>query len=274
MEDTCRQVQVRCSWSSSAHLGVCVTLRLREPACGMAFTGAGLLPMESVEGVSALLAAPLLLGSCGGVLVAEELWNDHKKLFFFPFSSAATCTNCPLEVHQRSTLCQYKAVLDRNPRTCPFSVDLRCRPCEGDGPIGRVLRSCRDSIDRRVLKAMKRSVATLLPDLTASSRSSHHPVASWSRPVATLTGHRVPVLERFGLCCLEPGCIVLYLGWLLVLVVTMCCAMCLFVRFVRHFTSLFGVGGIEHSASGTLCVGLCLVALPLLLWGGYFALSK
>ncbi|MQM12210.1 hypothetical protein Taro_045126 [Colocasia esculenta] len=35
------------------------------------------------------------------LLVAEELWNDHKKPFFFPFSSAATCTNHPLEVDQR-----------------------------------------------------------------------------------------------------------------------------------------------------------------------------
>ncbi|MQL97462.1 hypothetical protein Taro_030154 [Colocasia esculenta] len=35
------------------------------------------------------------------LLVSEELWNDHKKLFLFPFSSAATCTNCPLEVDQR-----------------------------------------------------------------------------------------------------------------------------------------------------------------------------
>ncbi|MQM03365.1 hypothetical protein Taro_036145 [Colocasia esculenta] len=36
------------------------------------------------------------------LLVAEELWNDHKKLIFFPFSSAATCTNRPLEVDQRN----------------------------------------------------------------------------------------------------------------------------------------------------------------------------
>ncbi|MQM06232.1 hypothetical protein Taro_039055 [Colocasia esculenta] len=98
---------------------------------------------------------------------------------FFPFSSAATCTNRPLEVDQRSTLCQYKAVLNRNPRTCPFSVDVRHRPCEGDDPIGRILSSCRDSTDRRVLKATKRSVATLLPDLTALSCSSHNPVAFW-----------------------------------------------------------------------------------------------
>ncbi|MQL69617.1 hypothetical protein Taro_001889, partial [Colocasia esculenta] len=87
-------------------------------------------------------------------LVAEELWNDHKKLIFFPFSSTATCTNRPLE------------------------GDKRRRPCEGDDPIGRVLRSCRDSTLRCVLKATKRSVATLLPNLTAPSRSSHHPVAS------------------------------------------------------------------------------------------------
>ncbi|MQL68249.1 hypothetical protein Taro_000508 [Colocasia esculenta] len=102
----------------------------------------------------------LTMGRVEELLVAEELWNDHKKLFFFPFSSAATCTNCPLEVDQRR------------------------RPCEGDGPIGRVLRSCNNSTDRRVLKAMKCSVATLLPDLTAPSRSSHHPVVMknpWSR---------------------------------------------------------------------------------------------
>ncbi|MQM10983.1 hypothetical protein Taro_043882 [Colocasia esculenta] len=55
------------------------------------------------------------------LLVAEKLWNDHKKLIFFPFSSAATCTNRPLEADQRR------------------------KPCERDGPIGRVLRSCRDS---------------------------------------------------------------------------------------------------------------------------------
>ncbi|MQL68786.1 hypothetical protein Taro_001036 [Colocasia esculenta] len=33
--------------------------------------------------------------------------------------------------------------------------------------------------------------------------------------------HRVLMLERFGLCRLEPGCIVLYIGWLLVLVVAL-----------------------------------------------------
>ncbi|MQM07171.1 hypothetical protein Taro_040005 [Colocasia esculenta] len=118
---------------------------------------------------------------------AGELWIDHKKDIFFPRSSSATCTNCPLEADQ-STLCQYKAVLDRNPRTCPFSARFRGRPCERDGPIGCVLWSCRDSIPRRVLNATKRSVATLLPDLTAPSCSSHPIVAFCSRPVATLMG--------------------------------------------------------------------------------------
>ncbi|MQL76469.1 hypothetical protein Taro_008864 [Colocasia esculenta] len=102
------------------------------------------------------------------LLVAEELWNDHKKLIIFPFSSAATCTNHPLEVDRR----------------------FRRRPCERDGLIGRVLWSCHDSIPRHVLNAMKRSVATLLPDLTAPSRSSHPSVAFCSRPIATLTGTR------------------------------------------------------------------------------------
>ncbi|MQM03177.1 hypothetical protein Taro_035951, partial [Colocasia esculenta] len=47
---------------------------------------------------------PMLKDHAGRVevlLVAEELWNDHKKPFFIPFSSAATCTNHPLEVDQR-----------------------------------------------------------------------------------------------------------------------------------------------------------------------------
>ncbi|MQM21394.1 hypothetical protein Taro_054433 [Colocasia esculenta] len=34
------------------------------------------------------------------LLVAAELWNANTKPFFLPFSSAATCTNCPLEVDQ------------------------------------------------------------------------------------------------------------------------------------------------------------------------------
>ncbi|MQM01382.1 hypothetical protein Taro_034135 [Colocasia esculenta] len=34
------------------------------------------------------------------LLVAGELWIIHKKLIFFPRSSATTCTNCPLEVDQ------------------------------------------------------------------------------------------------------------------------------------------------------------------------------
>ncbi|MQL68253.1 hypothetical protein Taro_000551 [Colocasia esculenta] len=43
-------------------ISVGVSRRLREPACGVAFTGAGLWSMEPVEGVLTLLAVPLLLG--------------------------------------------------------------------------------------------------------------------------------------------------------------------------------------------------------------------
>ncbi|MQL76455.1 hypothetical protein Taro_008851 [Colocasia esculenta] len=35
------------------------------------------------------------------LLGAGELWIDHKKDIFFPHSSAATCTNRPLEADQR-----------------------------------------------------------------------------------------------------------------------------------------------------------------------------
>ncbi|MQL74523.1 hypothetical protein Taro_006887, partial [Colocasia esculenta] len=77
-------------------------------------------------------------------LVAGEQEIVHTKPFFFPVASAATCIDSNLGVDQ-STQCQYKAVLDRNPRTCPFSVRFRRRPYERDGLIGHVLRSCRDS---------------------------------------------------------------------------------------------------------------------------------
>ncbi|MQL68671.1 hypothetical protein Taro_000954, partial [Colocasia esculenta] len=36
------------------------------------------------------------------LLVAEELWNDHKKLIFSPVAFAATCTDSHLEVEQRA----------------------------------------------------------------------------------------------------------------------------------------------------------------------------
>ncbi|MQM15561.1 hypothetical protein Taro_048510 [Colocasia esculenta] len=60
------------------------------------------------------------------LLVAGELWMDHKDIFF-PHSPAATCTNCPLEVDQRTTLCQNRKSLVRNPKHCPFSVGRRPR---------------------------------------------------------------------------------------------------------------------------------------------------
>ncbi|MQL76065.1 hypothetical protein Taro_008449 [Colocasia esculenta] len=49
--------------------------------------------------ISAMKA--MKMGRVEELLVAEELRNDHKKPFFFPFSSAATCTNHSLEVDQR-----------------------------------------------------------------------------------------------------------------------------------------------------------------------------
>ncbi|MQL99235.1 hypothetical protein Taro_031957 [Colocasia esculenta] len=79
------------------------------------------------------------------LLVAGELWIIHKKLIFFPRSSATTCTNRPLEVDQRTTLCRNRESLVRNPKHCPFSVGVRRRPCECDGTIGHVLRSCHDN---------------------------------------------------------------------------------------------------------------------------------
>ncbi|MQL89611.1 hypothetical protein Taro_022188 [Colocasia esculenta] len=77
---------------------------------------------------------------------------------------------------------------------------------------------------------------------------------------ALLVKHRVLVLECFGF--VPSG------AWVHCVVPwvapgagdsTMCCAGCLFVRFVCRLTTSLGVGGVELSASGTLCAGLCLV---------------
>ncbi|MQL67807.1 hypothetical protein Taro_000079 [Colocasia esculenta] len=69
--------------------------------------------------------------SCWGrveeFLVAGEQEIVHTKPFFFPFSSAATCTNHPLEVDQRTTLCQNRESLVHNPKHCPFSGRHRPR---------------------------------------------------------------------------------------------------------------------------------------------------
>ncbi|MQL78300.1 hypothetical protein Taro_010724 [Colocasia esculenta] len=35
-------------------------------------------------------------------LAAGELWNDHKKVIFFPCSSATTCATHSLGINQRS----------------------------------------------------------------------------------------------------------------------------------------------------------------------------
>ncbi|MQM20290.1 hypothetical protein Taro_053308 [Colocasia esculenta] len=56
-------------------------------------------------------------------LVAGEQEIAHTKPFFFPVASVATCTDSHLEVDQRTTLCQNRESLVRNPKHYPFSVE-------------------------------------------------------------------------------------------------------------------------------------------------------
>ncbi|MQM20855.1 hypothetical protein Taro_053884 [Colocasia esculenta] len=57
----------------SLHIHVGVSRRLREPTCGVAFTGAGLWSVEPVKGVLALLAVPLLWVGCRCVALEVEV---------------------------------------------------------------------------------------------------------------------------------------------------------------------------------------------------------
>ncbi|MQM14263.1 hypothetical protein Taro_047191, partial [Colocasia esculenta] len=49
-------------------------------------------------------SSSVMVSSVEEFLVVGEQEIARTKLFFFPFSSAATCTNCPLEVDQRLCL--------------------------------------------------------------------------------------------------------------------------------------------------------------------------
>ncbi|MQL83560.1 hypothetical protein Taro_016051 [Colocasia esculenta] len=50
-------------------------------------------------------------------LAAGELWNDHKKVIFFPCLSATTCATHPLGVDQRSS---WRLVKQEIAHTKPF----------------------------------------------------------------------------------------------------------------------------------------------------------
>ncbi|MQM13371.1 hypothetical protein Taro_046297 [Colocasia esculenta] len=61
-ERSCGLARAAVGFVVGLRVRVGVSQRLREPTCGVAFTGAGLLPVDPVEGVLALLAVPLLWG--------------------------------------------------------------------------------------------------------------------------------------------------------------------------------------------------------------------
>ncbi|MQM16056.1 hypothetical protein Taro_049009 [Colocasia esculenta] len=61
-ERDCYFARAEVGFVLSLRIHVGVSRRLREPACGVAFTGAGLLPMDPVEG-RVLVGCPLVVGS-------------------------------------------------------------------------------------------------------------------------------------------------------------------------------------------------------------------
>ncbi|MQM23560.1 hypothetical protein Taro_056626, partial [Colocasia esculenta] len=125
------------------------------------------------------------------LLVAEELWNDHKKPIFFPFSSAATSTNHPLEVDQSLfSILEQPYVKRRKDRSAIQGTVLALSEPVTD-PVNATARyvAFKGLIATYPLSPSQgdmRSVAILLPDLTTLSRCSHPCVAFWARPVAFL----------------------------------------------------------------------------------------
>ncbi|MQM12953.1 hypothetical protein Taro_045874 [Colocasia esculenta] len=77
VEDACEPVQVQCSWLSSAHLSMCASRRLREPACCGTFTGAGLLPVEPDAELSRCFVCHVALpvGRCDTCLWLSSAWR-------------------------------------------------------------------------------------------------------------------------------------------------------------------------------------------------------
>ncbi|MQM22051.1 hypothetical protein Taro_055099, partial [Colocasia esculenta] len=87
----------RVVWRSSWWLRSCgTTTRSRSSSPSRLLRPAQTTLLKSTKGTSSTQK-----GRVEELLVAKELWNDHKKPFFFPFSSAATCTKHPIEVDQR-----------------------------------------------------------------------------------------------------------------------------------------------------------------------------
>ncbi|MQL89436.1 hypothetical protein Taro_022008 [Colocasia esculenta] len=115
VEDTCREVQVQCSWSSSAHLSVCALRRLRELACGVAFTSAELLSVES----SALL---LELSRCSVCHVASLVECCDTCLWLLSAWCWLVVSSSEAEVHHLVALCSGEVSQNRLVLSCGMVV--------------------------------------------------------------------------------------------------------------------------------------------------------
>ncbi|MQM10525.1 hypothetical protein Taro_043417 [Colocasia esculenta] len=246
------------------HVGV--SRRLREPTCGVAFTGAGLWSMEPVEGVLALLAVPLLwvgVDRAKQMLVCRVaplvkqcdtcLWLlpalgwlvvNFGKVFPEFFSAGSGRSEFEVSIvwlvvvalpSRLRCIAWLPCVLVRFPRI------VGCCPGENGALV--------------VLVEVLPEPVVLLP------------LIRWLASFLTPYGLCQMVVWAVGavfshcgdLCGEGPyPCAFLRLSWLLPSCVWFPC----------------GAIGVELSTSGTPCAGRCLVAIPLLLWGGYFALSS
>ncbi|MQL91716.1 hypothetical protein Taro_024337 [Colocasia esculenta] len=243
----------------SLHVRVGVLRRLRKPTCGVAFTGAGLWSAKPVEEPlvvvlnNALVVLvevppePVCVASAGCcVLSVGRVFG-----YLFRLYSGDVCLGVVGQGVVPLTVC-LAVVLARVGRFASFIAP--CVLCQMVVWVmmlhcGVVSLSC-------ALEALVAVGCVALPTcggllwrvlpvshvVLAVGATVFHPAEFWC-----LWWHPLLVLEWF--VFVPSGALV-------------------------HCVALWVAPGVELSASGTLCAGLCLVAVPLLLWGGCFALSS
>ncbi|MQM19974.1 hypothetical protein Taro_052989, partial [Colocasia esculenta] len=311
MEDTSRQVQVRCSWSSSAQLSMCALRRLKEPACGVAFTSAELWSVEPVPCVlcctagRALQHLPVVV--VGLVLASCELW-----LRCIAWLPCVLVRAVPWWFWWRFSQDRFALPLQFARYSVLFDVCRLVGLRSGEVLPGRFLALLVEILPKAAFQGVVRLAVRLAAALASLSRCSFpsfsvalaglcvSPWLGWFVLFLRLACSRrlwSVAMEVVLLALARQGVVVVFAprvaesvlrvscgeSFLLSRIVvsaasapvlhlaefwclcTLCCAIYLFVYFVRCFTSLLGVEGVALSVVRQALVVAC-VRVSLSLW--------